>query len=87
MLKKRDAEGMPLVVVVFIVLGLIVLLSLMIFFGSKSKDTVSIVESCSSKGGKCIAYDNCKDGPVLDYIECGDNPISGEPQVCCATLD
>jgi hypothetical protein len=78
MLKKRDAQGLSIQIIILVAIGLIVLIVLIAIFSRETGRTVGALESCESKGGSCA--ESCDNGKVLPYIDCG------ESKVCCVKV-
>lgn len=79
MLKKRNASGLAMNIIIVAVLGLIVLVVLMVIFGEKSGETVETFGSCMAKGGSCKPLADCSDGTIVSEGKC-------EAGVCCVKI-
>ena len=80
MLKKRNAVGLPVNVIILAVIALVVLIVVIAIFTSKTGESVGTLNKCESRGGECQASgEDCK-GPKIPNI-C---PTEGD--VCCITI-
>lgn len=79
MIKKRDAQGLSIQVIILIAIGLIVLVILIAIFSNETGKTVGTLGSCLSRGGTCQS--ECGDGREVPEIECKE-PL----EVCCITI-
>ena len=83
MLKRRDAQGLPINVIILAVIGLVVLVILIVMFSKKSGESIKIIESCDSRGGDCkLEKDGCGASEFkIAGVKCPDK--DGEKQICC----
>ena len=79
MLKKRNAEGLAMNIIIIAILGLIVLVVLIVMFSEKSGDATETFGSCIAKGGSCKPAGECSDGTIVPEGKC-------ESGVCCVKL-
>jgi hypothetical protein len=88
MLKKRNAQGLPIRVIVLAIIGLIVLVVLIIMFSKESGKSVSVLGSCETRGGNCDKS-TCDDGErEIVGAQCKDSDgkiITGK--TCCVSID
>ena len=87
MLKKRDAQGLSTSVIILAVLGLIVLVVMILIFGTESRDAVKTLKTCAAKGGVCKTLDETADSPV----RCDGRTIGGVEgctgsEICCLEI-
>ncbi|MFH0867797.1 MAG: hypothetical protein V1831_00635 [Candidatus Woesearchaeota archaeon] len=83
MLKKRDAQGLSIQVVILAVIALIVLVVIVAIFTRETGRTSSALESCEGRGGECMAtIDLCGQGRIMPGVEC-----PKEKRFCCYTVD
>jgi len=97
MLKKRDAQGMSIRVIIIAVIAILILFALVVMFDRQKDRTETTLASCFAKGGGCVDKGKCIDGEELTEVKCEpeidygndeeyNNPITIE-KVCCVTLD
>ena len=72
---NNKSQGISITVIVAAVLALTVLIVLIAIFSAKSGLFTKGVNDCQSKGGKCVAENECGLGKL--YI------CPGEGEVCC----
>lgn len=78
MIKKRDAQGLSINIMILAVIGLVVLVVVLFIFTKESNRTVNTLESCEGRGG------TCRDAPCptghkkIPFIECEDGL-----KICC----
>jgi hypothetical protein len=80
MLKKRNAAGLAMNIIVIAVIGLIILVILITIFSEKSRETVETFGSCIAKGGKCGPAADCSDGTVISEVKCEGGGV------CCVKI-
>ena len=89
--KTKKAQGLPLNVIVLGVISLIILVVLIFILLNQSGILISGLESCTAKGGKCVASETECDATIMQY-ECSDDRLcclgrctskSGECKVNC----
>ena len=80
MLKKRDAQGLSMTMIIVSVLGLIVLVVMIVIFTKESSKNVDILESCGARGGECKVPNSCIGGTKIPNI------CSDEDKICCVTI-
>ena len=81
MLIKRDAQGLPIRLIVLAVIALIIIIVVVFIFSNESSKIVSKLESCGSKGGDCTSEQLCSNGKILYDIDCWDSS-----KVCCVSI-
>ena len=88
MLKKRNAVGLAMNIIIIAILGLIVLGIMVAVFSTESGDAVKTLKTCAAKGGVCKTLDEAAnppvrcDGRIIDGVELG---CTGE-MVCCIDI-
>jgi hypothetical protein len=80
MLKKRNAAGLAMNIIIIAILGLIVLGIMVAIFSTESGDAVNTLKTCAAKGGVC--EDSCDGRTIGDKNELG---CTGNT-VCCIDI-
>ncbi len=80
MLKKRDAQGLSTSVIILAVLGLIVLVVMILIFGTESRDAVKTLKTCAAKGGVCKPPSDCGGRTIGGVEGCTDS------EICCLEI-
>jgi len=79
MLKKRDAQGLSIRMIVLAVLALIVLIVVITIYSQENEKIIGSLKSCGAKGGTCESA--CGGGRIFYDIDCGDSS-----KVCCVNI-
>ena len=85
MLKKRDAQGLSITMIIVAVLGLIVLVVMIVIFTKESGKNIDILESCGARGGICENPGSCIGGTQIPEI-CQKNTGPGVQKICCVRI-
>ena len=80
MLKKRDAQGLSIQIIIIAIIGLIVLVVVLAIFNTESGRSVKTLESCGARGGECKLPNNCEGGTKIPNI-CPD-----KNRICCVKI-
>ena len=83
MLKKRDAQGLSIQIIILVVIGLIVLVVLIAIFTKETGRTVSTLESCGVRGGTCKLGGTCDDGREIIGTDCESKTPK---KICCVRI-
>tara|TARA_Y100000031_G_C8059113_1_gene309769 strand:+ start:154 stop:393 length:240 start_codon:yes stop_codon:yes gene_type:complete len=76
----KKAQGLPFNVIIIAALAIVVLIIVIVLFNSKTDDIAKDLDTCFSKGGKCISgVDGCD--REIPNTKC---PNTGER--CCVSL-
>jgi len=83
MLKKRNAQGLSINVIIILVIGLVVLAVSIYIFTTQSGKAATSLDSCYTRGGDCKTNEvKCTGSEIRIYnVECpNENPI------CCINI-
>jgi len=81
MIKKRNAQGLSMNVLIMATMAIIVLVVLIAIFSNQSGKSIKTLESCEGRGGKCEFSSDCSGGLKLDFKEC-----KKDNKICCVKI-
>jgi hypothetical protein len=86
MLKEKRGEGLPFNIIIIAIIGIIVLFVIIFAFHKNTGDNINILNSCTGKGGKCMAtLKECEDASGFEIA--GENLCTDkDKKICCNTL-
>ncbi len=80
MLKKRNAVGLAMNIIIIAILGLIVLGIMVAVFSTESGDAVKTLKTCAAKGGVCKPPSDCGGRTIGGVEGCTDS------EICCLEI-